>query len=45
LCFSVSAQLQQKSASPNAESRKALVIKVPYLNDLNWMIKRKNRSS
>src|SRR6266404_6050729 len=36
-----SAQPPQRSVSPNARGRKALVIKVPYLDDLSRMIKRK----
>src|SRR5262245_38613305 len=34
-----SAHPPQRSVSPNARGRKALVIKVPYLDDLSRMIK------
>jgi hypothetical protein len=41
ICSAFSAQPAKRSVSPNAKGRRALVIKVPYVNDLVRMIKRK----
>src|SRR6266550_1900467 len=38
-------QPAKRSVSPNAKGRRALVIKVPYVNDLVRMIKRKKEGN